>query len=373
MKLIRNLFLVLLLCGTFWFLYDETYEKAGVTGVVHKIEDDIRYIIEHPVITNTIQGFQSLIESLTEVELFDSEVPYPPTENKQLHEPSEQLFSIHNIEIGDSRDKVEQEAGQPERSTLNEYGVYWEAYHENYQNFFMAAFDEQDNVIGLYTNQNLFSSKADISENSSREEVLAELGATPVDTIRKGLVNYQIDSKGEYDIFHVNDQYITIFYDLHEGNTVTSILLIDEEMEQRKRDYFGEPSEQLKEGFEYQLFDLTNAARMQHGLPILEWEEPLRETARKHSEDMAANNYFSHTNPEGESPFDRMQDDGITFRMAGENLAAGQPSSIFAHEGLMNSTGHRENILNDGFRQLAVGVAFSEDAQPYYTENFLTK
>ncbi len=88
---------------------------------------------------------------------------------------------------------------------------------------------------------------------------------------------------------------------------------------------------------------------------------------------MADNNYFSHTNLNGQSPFDRMTEDNITYQMAGENLATGQISSIFAHEGLMNSLGHRENILKSEFEEIGIGVAFSRDSRPYYTENFLTK
>ena len=88
---------------------------------------------------------------------------------------------------------------------------------------------------------------------------------------------------------------------------------------------------------------------------------------------MAENNYFGHTNLNGESPFDRLAEDNIDFTMAGENLAAGQPSSIFAHQGLMNSEGHRKNILKKDFRQMSVGVSFQEDGHPLYTETFLTK
>ena len=60
---------------------------------------------------------------------------------------------------------------------------------------------------------------------------------------------------------------------------------------------------------------------------------------------MAENAYFNHENLQGQSPFDRMREDDIAFSMAGENLAYRQFSSIFAHEGLMDSLGHRENIL----------------------------
>ncbi len=68
-----------------------------------------------------------------------------------------------------------------------------------------------------------------------------------------------------------------------------------------------------------------------------------------------------------------MEEDNISFLAAGENLAAGQMSSIFAHEGLMNSLGHRENILQTQFESLGIGVAFDSESKPYFTENFLAK
>ncbi|MBH4731343.1 CAP domain-containing protein, partial [Staphylococcus aureus] len=80
--------------------------------------------------------------------------------------------------------------------------------------------------------------------------------------------------------------------------------------------------------------------------------------------------YFDHTNLKGQSPFDRLKKDGITFNSAGENLAYGQVSSIYAHQGLMNSIGHRKNILNDTFKILGVGVDFNDEKQPFWTENY---
>ena len=68
---------------------------------------------------------------------------------------------------------------------------------------------------------------------------------------------------------------------------------------------------------------------------------------------------------------DRLIEDEISFTMAGENLAYGQLSSIFAHQGLLNSAGHRENILQPKFTHLAVGVDFNVNSEPFYTENFL--
>ncbi|MEC2323057.1 CAP domain-containing protein [Lederbergia lenta] len=294
-----------------------------------------------------------------------------PVEKPTLTAPEQQKFSLHNIELGDSKDKVEQAVGAPKRVSKNEYGVDWYSYHENYQNFMMISYSENDIVNGLYTNQDLISSSNGVKLGSSKESVKAYLGE-PITQMRKGFVYYQIQDNGEYEIYQIDNSYITVFYDQHENNTVTAIQIIDLDLEGNRKDMYTKPSEQLKEGFEYQLFDLTNASRVNHNLGILTWDDHVKETARKHSIDMAENAYFNHENLRGQSPFDRMHEDNIAFIVAGENLAYGQFSSIFAHEGLMNSIGHRENILKPDYQYLGVGVAFNEKSQPYYTENFFS-
>ena len=132
--------------------------------------------------------------------------------------------------------------------------------------------------------------------------------------------------------------YVYVFYDLHKNATVTALQLVAKSLN-RKPEFTPAGDATLQSGFEQQLFDLTNAARVRNDLAALEWDSHVSVTARKHSKDMAANDYFSHENKQGKSPFDRMEDDLISFRSAGENLVYGQSSSIFAHEGLMNSCG----------------------------------
>lgn len=373
---IRRIIILIILGATFWHFYGDTFNQSGLTGVSNEIRSDINGIIDNPKVIDTVETFKTELHQLINNVQGDTEDNENTTqsvpENPKLDTPSEQPFSVHNVELGDDRSKVEEQVGEPIRSSMNEYKVNWVTYHENYHNFFMAAYNEENKVIGLFTNQNLLRSTEKISFESTRDSVLTVLN-DPLESIQKGLINYQIQQDQEYDVFLIDDNYITLFYDKHEDSTVTAIQIISDEMEQKKDKYFGESSDALKEGFEYQLFDLTNAARVEHGLSILSWEESVRTTARDHSIDMAENNYFSHTNLDGQSPFDRMTEDDISYTMAGENLAAGQPSSIFSHEGLMNSLGHRENILKTEFESLAVGVAFNQDSQPYYTENFLTK
>ncbi|WP_010650100.1 CAP domain-containing protein [Oceanobacillus massiliensis] len=376
MPKLRHIIVIIILAGALWHFYGETFQQHGAAGVYEEIRSDANALIENPHITAAIdtinQEFQLLKGRLTDIQQESQQKKENAVERPQLDEPTEQSFSVGNAEIGDDRSEVENLAGKPKRSTMNEYGTDWHTYHENYHNFFMVAYDDQDQVAGIYTNQDMLTSTKGISYESSRESVLAELGE-PLKAIRKGLVNYQIQNEQEYDVFLIENNYVTIFYDKHENNTVTAIQIISGELEKQKTSYFADPDQSLKEGFEYQLFDLTNAARVNHGLTVLNWEEPLRKTARDHSTDMAVNHYFSHTNPEGQSPFDRMAEDAISFRIAGENLAAGQSSSIFAHEGLMNSLGHRENKLKKEYEALAVGVSFDNESKPFFTENYLTK
>ncbi|WP_231746956.1 CAP domain-containing protein [Lentibacillus sp. JNUCC-1] len=352
-----------------------TYQESGVDGVVNNVQADINTLKDKinssQVIDRVTEEFQLLKGKLESQ--FGKESPnQEPPEKPDLDQPAEQTFSIFNVEIGDPRSEVEQEAGEPQRSSLNEYGVNWAAYHNDYAHFFMVAYNENDQVAALFTNQDLLASKNAITFNSVRDDVRAALGE-PEKSIRKGLVNYQVQHGDEFDMYKIDGNYVTLFYDVHSENTVTAIQIIDESLEQQKKDYYTEPSDALRKGFEEQLFDLTNAARVKHGKAPLKWGDPALPTARSHSTDMAENDYFSHTNLDGQSPFDRMREDNIQFRMAGENLAAGQVSSVFAHEGLMNSAGHRENILKGGYNTLAVGVAFNDKSQPYYTETFWQK
>jgi uncharacterized protein YkwD len=106
---------------------------------------------------------------------------------------------------------------------------------------------------------------------------------------------------------------------------------------------------------EQAMLDLVNQERTSRGLVALTMDEPLRDVARLHADDMFARGYFAHNTPEGVDPFERMREAGIVFGIAGENLALA-PTLDMAHNGLMNSPGHRANILRPEFRKVGIGV-----------------
>ncbi|MFP3340640.1 CAP-associated domain-containing protein, partial [Micrococcus sp. SIMBA_131] len=78
-------------------------------------------------------------------------------------------------------------------------GVSWNAYHENYRNFLMVSYDQNGQVNGLFTNQDLLSSDSGIKMGVSKEMVQNELGK-PLTDIRKGLTLYQLQNNGEQEV-----------------------------------------------------------------------------------------------------------------------------------------------------------------------------
>jgi uncharacterized protein YkwD len=106
---------------------------------------------------------------------------------------------------------------------------------------------------------------------------------------------------------------------------------------------------------EQRMLDLVNQERQAVGLSLLQADPELTEVARKHSADMFARGYFAHDTPDGLSPFDRIKAANVRFTTAGENLALA-PTLQIAHTGLMNSPGHRANILRREFGRVGIGV-----------------
>jgi uncharacterized protein YkwD len=111
----------------------------------------------------------------------------------------------------------------------------------------------------------------------------------------------------------------------------------------------------VREDLETKMLQLVNEERAKQGLSPLAADPELTEVARAHSRDMFARGYFAHITPEGKSPFDRMNEANVKYTTAGENLALAHSLSI-AHNGLMNSPGHRANILNPQFGRVGIGI-----------------
>ena len=125
-------------------------------------------------------------------------------------------------------------------------------------------------------------------------------------------------------------------------------------------------------GFETEVLNLVNQERLAENLHPLTWDNQLHEAARDHSEDMAINNYFSHSSLDGRTVLDRIEDAGYQWGAAGENIAAGYSTPQSVVNGWMNSAGHRQNILSSHYCDLGVGYAYDPSSayDHYWTQDF---
>lgn len=123
---------------------------------------------------------------------------------------------------------------------------------------------------------------------------------------------------------------------------------------------------------EQEMVRLVNEARAQNNLPALKVDTSLASVARTKSQDMMDNNYFSHNSPKYGSPFDMMKSFGIKYVQAGENIAGNQTVSA-AHNALMNSPGHRKNILSPDFTHIGIGITKGGPYGNMFTQMFISK
>ncbi|MFJ9040147.1 CAP domain-containing protein [Streptomyces sp. NPDC102406] len=117
-----------------------------------------------------------------------------------------------------------------------------------------------------------------------------------------------------------------------------------------------------------QVLSLVNQERAKVGCAPVTADSGLASLATAFSEDMAARDFFDHTDPDGATPWDRAEKAGISD-LGGENIARGQATAQSVMEAWMNSPGHKANILNCDYKTLGVGVHFGSGG-PWWTQDF---
>ena len=135
------------------------------------------------------------------------------------------------------------------------------------------------------------------------------------------------------------------------------------------------PSSQPKPSLQDSILSNINTARASSrncgatakaAVPALVWNAKLEAAADAHNRDMAANNYFAHTSPGGQTPGDRITAAGYAWRSYGENIAAGQPTVEVVMTAWLNSAGHCTNIMSASFTEVAV-AQFDSSKGMYWT------
>jgi len=166
-----------------------------------------------------------------------------------------------------------------------------------------------------------------------------------------------------------NGKKITILVDTHSKNKIDAIYWTSNSSfaQSQLNALQKDTSTKKYDSLARLMVDVTNVSRAKSGIATLKYDTKLASVAKAHSVDMVNKNYFSHNSPNGSTPFDRMNAAGLNYMAAGENLASGYTTVFHAHNGLLNSSGHRKNILNAKFEYAGVGIQ-----NRTYTMNFIT-
>lgn len=295
--------------------------------------------------------------------------------------------SLFNLRIGTAESEVLRQYGQPTSKGLSAFGYEWWFYADDYLQYMQIGMANNE-VVVIYTNSGNWT-----YENTYRGLSVEELKSTfdiedPIkidfDNVSLTISQASDQSLGKERYLYIKDDVaIEWFFDLHDGG-VTSIrvskmpYVLTQVSYQFSYSYpqgsmpdysspILSPEEQIQvdNTNSLMLFYLTNATRASRELNILTFDEEVSKLSLSHSVDMQTNDFFDHHSPTTGGLGDRFEAWNISFRSISENIAFGQADGVFAHEGLMNSLGHRKNILSISPTQVGVGSYYR-----YYTINF---
>lgn len=198
--------------------------------------------------------------------------------------------------------------------------------------------------------------------------ILVLIGTFPIQpNIKKAIQDSKIGSKIQKYAYQLEQPVKNVFGGF--SNDSLSFLTIKPRTDERVDLGFKTENFQKDEEDELEMIKLVNEERADQGLDKLTFDSNLREIARLHSADMFTRGYFSHYSPEGKTVADRAISAGIDFLVVGENLAYA-PSLEAAHKGLMNSEGHRANILSEDYKKIGIGVMDGEVYGKMFTQVF---
>lgn len=201
--------------------------------------------------------------------------------------------------------------------------------------------------------------------------------------IQQGNIVYEMntakfDNKSTYKdpfLTEEDDYYVYYFVDIHKKNKIKGIYYISKE-EDLKNGFYYSHDKTYQDLQEMIMLSLINSERKKEDIPTLKRNTDYYQVAYEHSKDMSKHNYFSHHSLNGSSFVDRLNKEKEIrkdeFKTVGENLAMGQRNIFFSHEGLMNSIGHRNNILSPLFEEVTTAIYHEIDNKPFITMNFLT-
>ena len=303
-------------------------------------------------------------------------------------------FAKKSVYIGESITALKAEWGEPERiDPLPQKSLYGYIYNgnsltepylivgvkgEKVVSYFTIAknFTAYDAVISTDDNETIQQTKL-IQQGASAQSMIdagwTEPGTYEFDALDSSKSEARVGTEAYYKL--TDNAYIYAFSDYFDGGdkSIYGMYAFSGECTKYSMMYrtYMTFTDEILRAAEQEVYEMTNAYRNYMGKALFKLEDRTTTAARKHSEDMANNNYFQHNSLDGSKFSARLTAEGISWSGAGENICAGAGDAINMVIGWIGSSGHRKGMLTD-FKYIGVGAAYSSSADYgiYCTQDF---
>ena len=303
-------------------------------------------------------------------------------------------FAKKSVDIGESITALKAEWGEPERiDPLPQKSLYGYIYNgnsltepyllvsvkgEKVVSYFTIAknFTAYDAVISTDDNETIQQTKL-IQQGASAQSMIdagwTEPGPYEFDALDSSKSEARVGTEAYYKL--TDNAYIYAFSDYFDGGdkSIYGMYAFSRECTKYSMMYrtYMTFTDEILRAAEQEVYEMTNAYRNYMGKALFKLENRTTTAARKHSEDMANNNYFQHNSLDGSKFSARLTAEGISWSGAGENICAGAGDAINMVIGWIGSSGHRKGMLTD-FKYIGVGAAYSSSADYgiYCTQDF---
>ena len=303
-------------------------------------------------------------------------------------------FAKKSVYIGESITALKAEWGEPERiDPLPQKSLYGYIYNgnsltepylivgvkgEKVVSYFTIAknFTAYDAVISTNDNETIQQTKL-IQQGASAQSMIdagwSEPGTYEFDALDSSKSEARVGTEAYYKL--TDNAYIYAFSDYFDGGdkSIYGMYAFSRECIKYSMMYrtYMTFTDEILRAAEQEVYEMTNAYRNYMGKALFKLEDRATAAARKHSEDMANNNYFQHNSLDGSKFSARLTAEGISWSGAGENICAGAGDAINMVIGWIGSSGHRKGMLTD-FKYIGVGAAYSSSADYgiYCTQDF---
>lgn len=303
-------------------------------------------------------------------------------------------FAKKSVYIGESITALKAEWGEPERiDPLPQKNLYGYIYNgnsltepyliagvkgEKVVSYFTIAknFTAYDAVIRTNDNETIQQTKLvqqGVSAQSMIDAGWSEPGTYEFDALDSSKSEARVGTEAYYKL--TDNAYIYAFSDYFDGGdkSIYGMYAFSGECTKYSMMYrtYMTFTDEILRAAEQEVYEMTNAYRNYMGKALFKLENRTTTAARKHSEDMANNNYFQHNSLDGSKFSARLTAEGISWSGAGENICAGAGDAINMVIGWIGSSGHRKGMLTD-FKYIGVGAAYSSSADYgiYCTQDF---